>query len=206
MAETQSRGGGFDGTAGHLAGPVMARINRDMERVAVDELAPQPDDSVLAIGFGPGVGIAELVPRLPRGVIGGVDPSAAMIKQARRRNAAAITSGQVVLEPGTAADIPWPDATFSGVLAVNSIQLWEPLDASITEVVRVLAPGGRLVAVTHIWAIEKRSALGDWVEATTTALLRHRLIDVTTRTASFRSGSGLVLRAEMPRPCNRIAP
>ncbi|HEY6471451.1 MAG TPA: methyltransferase domain-containing protein [Acidimicrobiales bacterium] len=206
MAETPSRAGGFDGTAGRLAGPVMARMNRDMERVAVDELAPQPDDSVLAIGFGPGVGIAELVPRLPQGVIGGVDPSTAMIQQARRRNAAAITSGQVLLEPGTAADIPWSDATFSGVLAVNSIQLWEPLDASIKEVVRVLAPGGRLVAVTHVWAIEKRSALEEWVEATTTALLRHRLIDITTRTSSFRSGSGLVLRAEMPRPCNRIAP
>lgn len=206
MEKTQSRTGGFHGPAGHLAGPVMARMNRDMERAAVDELAPRPDDSVLAIGFGPGVGIAELVRRVPDGVIGGVDPSEAMLHQARRRNAAAVASGQVLLEPGTAAHIPWPDATFSGVVAVNSVQLWEPLDASVQEVARVLAPGALLVAVTHVWAIEKHAPLDDWVGEISTSLQRHGLSDVSTRTAPFRSGTGHLLSARMPRPCNRIAP
>jgi ubiquinone/menaquinone biosynthesis C-methylase UbiE len=206
MEKTQSRTGGFQGPAAHLAGPVMARMNRDMERVAVEELAPQPDDSVLAVGFGPGVGIAALVPRLPDGVIGGVDPSAAMLHQARRRNAAAIASGQVLLEPGTAAAIPWPNATFDGVVAVNSLQLWDPLDASVTEVARVLAPGGLLVTVTHVWAIEKHSSFDDWVGAISAALQTHGFTGLETRTAPFRSGSGLVLRARKPRPCNQIAP
>jgi hypothetical protein len=55
----------------------MARLNGDMQRAAVDELAPRPDDAVLAVGFGPGVGIAELVARLPDGSVAGADPSAA---------------------------------------------------------------------------------------------------------------------------------
>ncbi len=152
-----TRTNGFDGAAGRMVGPVMARMNRDMERAAVEELAPGPDASVLAVGFGPGVGIAELLPRLPHGVVGGVDPSATMVQQARRRNAGAIEHGQVLLERGTADSIPWPTSTFTGVVAVNSLQLWEPLDASVREVVRVLAPGGRLVTVTHVWAIVKRS-------------------------------------------------
>src|ERR1700739_3817714 len=92
----------FEGTAGRLAGPVMARMNRDMERAAIDELAPAPHESVLALGFGPGVGIAELLRRLPRGVIGGVDPSAAMVQQARRRNLAAVERGRVLLERSAA--------------------------------------------------------------------------------------------------------
>jgi hypothetical protein len=43
----------FDGTAGRLAGPLMARMNRDMELAAIDELSPARDASVLAVGFGP---------------------------------------------------------------------------------------------------------------------------------------------------------
>jgi ubiquinone/menaquinone biosynthesis C-methylase UbiE len=198
MERTQSRTGGFHGPAGRLAGPVMARMNRDMERAAVAELAPRPDDAVLAVGFGPGVGIAELVRHLPDGVIGGVDPSEAMLQQARRRNASAIASGQVLLESGTAARIPWPDATFSGVVAVNSMQLWDPLDASLQEVARVLAPGGLLVTVTHVWAIEKHSSLDDGVDVISAALENHGFADRAMRTAPFRSGSGLLLRAHAP--------
>jgi ubiquinone/menaquinone biosynthesis C-methylase UbiE len=133
----------FDGTAGRLAGRLMARMNRDMELAAIDELAPAPDASVLAVGFGPGVGVTGLTRRLPGGVVGGVDPSAVMVQQARRRNLAAVERGQVSLECSTADSIPWPDATFTGVIAVNSLQLWDPLDASVREVVRVLAPTGR---------------------------------------------------------------
>jgi ubiquinone/menaquinone biosynthesis C-methylase UbiE len=190
----------FEGTAGRLAGPVMARMNRDMELAAIDELDPAPDASVLAVGFGPGVGIAELVLRLQNGVVGGVDPSSVMVKQAHRRNAAAVESGQVSLQRSTAESVPWPDGTFAGALAVNSLQLWEPLDASIREVQRVLAPAGRLVTMTHVWAIEKRSPLEEWVQATSELLRGAGFEDVAHRTASFRSGVGLVLRAEKPGP------
>ncbi|HEY1651345.1 MAG TPA: methyltransferase domain-containing protein [Acidimicrobiales bacterium] len=202
----ETRTNGFEGAAGRLSGPVMARMNRDMERVAIDELAPRPDDSVLAVGFGPGVGIAGLVPRLPHGVVGGVDPSAAMVQQARRRNAAAIDRGQVLLQRSTADAIPWPDSTFTGALAVNSVQLWEPLEASVVEVVRVLAPGGRLITVTHVWAIEKRLPLEAWLESVEALLVHAGLNQVVHHTASYRSGAGLVLRAQKPRPCNQIAP
>jgi ubiquinone/menaquinone biosynthesis C-methylase UbiE len=196
----------FDGAAGRLAGSLMARMNRDMERAAIDELAPADDASVLAIGFGPGVGVAELTKRLPGGVIGGVDPSAAMVQQARRRNRSTVVSGQVTLERSTADSIPWPDGTFTAALAVNCMQLWDPLDASVREIVRVLAPAGRLVAITHVWAIEKRSPLQQWVSATSELLERSGLGHITHRTASFRSGEGLVVRAEKRRPCNRKAP
>lgn len=197
---------GFDGTAGRLTGPLMARLNRDMELAAIDELAPAHDASVLAVGFGPGVGVAELTKSLPGGVVGGVDPSAAMVQQARRRNLHAIESGQVTLERSAADSIPWPDETFTGALAVNSLQLWHPLELSMREVGRVLAPGGRLVTVTHVWAIEKRSPLEPWVCATADMLAAAGFGDIVHRTAQFRSGKGLVMRAEKRRPCNQKAP
>jgi ubiquinone/menaquinone biosynthesis C-methylase UbiE len=204
--ESRSRSSSFDGTAGRLSGPLMARMNRDMELAAIDELAPAPDASVLAIGFGPGVGVTELAERLPSGVVGGVDPSAVMLQQARRRNQSAVECGQVTLEHGTADSIPWPDGTFTGALAVNSIQFWDPLDASVREVVRVLAPAARLVSITHVWAIEKRTPLEQWLKAAAELLAAAGFDDIVHRTAPFRSGQGLVLRGEKRRPCNQNAP
>jgi len=197
---------GFDGVPGRIAAAVMARLNRDMEVAAVEELAPAPGDAVLAVGFGPGLGIEVLVARRHDGRIAGIDPSSTMVEAARRRNRAAVDAGRVQLVRAAASSIPWPDATFTGVLAVNCMQLWEPLDVALREVARVLAPGGSLVTLTHRWAIEKRAPLGEWIDATGGLLRRYGLADLTHRTTSFRSGRGLILRARMPLDRNPIAP
>jgi ubiquinone/menaquinone biosynthesis C-methylase UbiE len=189
----------FEGTAGRVAGAVMARMNRDMERAAIDELDPAPRAGVLSIGFGPGVGIAALVRRLPEGRIAGIDPSTTMVEQARRRNRRAVDTGQVSLARAAAESIPWPDEAFDGVLAVNSMQLWDPLEAGVREVARVLAPGGGLVSVTHVWAIEKRAPLERWIGSSTDVLGASGLRHVHHATASFRSGQGLLLRASKAR-------
>jgi ubiquinone/menaquinone biosynthesis C-methylase UbiE len=188
----------FEGTTGRVAGAVMARMNRDMEHAAIDELDPAPSASVLSIGFGPGVGIAALVRRLPHGRVAGIDPSSTMVDQARRRNRRAVDTGRVSLARAAAESILWPDGVFSGVLAVNSIQLWDPLEAGVREVARVLAPGGALVTVTHVWAIEKRAPLDEWIGSATDLLGACGFAHVTHSTASFRSGNGLLLRASKP--------
>jgi ubiquinone/menaquinone biosynthesis C-methylase UbiE len=184
----------------------MARLNRDMELAAVAELAPQPEDAVLAVGFGPGVGLAELVQRLPRGEVAGIDPSATMVSQATRRNRAAVAAGRVVLACAAAESIPWPGGRFDGVLAVNSIQLWDPLSSGLTEVARVLRQGGGLVAVTHCWAIAKVAPLEEWIASTSSSLDEVGFGSVAWRTEPFRSGKGLILQAALLRSCNRAAP
>lgn len=197
---------GFEGVAGRVAGPVMARLNRDMECAAVAELAPDPAAAVLSIGFGPGVGLAELVRRLPTGMAAGIDPSPSMVRQATRRNRDAVASGRLVIAEAGAGAIPWPDARFDGVLAVNSIQLWSPLRDGLREVARVLRPGGVFVSLTHVWAIEKARPVADWTDAVTGLFEPLGLGSVQVRTGSYRSGAGILVRAELRRSCNRKAP
>ena len=79
------RRGGFDGLTGRIAAHVMARVNADMEQAALDALEPRPGDRVLVVGFGPSVGIAELLRRVPDARVVGIDPSAVMVRAATRR-------------------------------------------------------------------------------------------------------------------------
>lgn len=154
----------FSGPLGRFSARAMEKRNSEAEEEAVDTLDPSPSDSVLAIGFGPGVGIAELAGRLPRGRVGGIDPSPLMVKRARRRVRAA--ADRVRLERAYADRIPWPDASFDGAIAVNSIQFWNPLADNATEVARVLRPGARLVTFTHDWALARGGqTLDGWVAA-----------------------------------------
>jgi ubiquinone/menaquinone biosynthesis C-methylase UbiE len=197
---------GFEGTTGRLAGAVMSRMNRDMERAAVQALDPSGDHSVLAVGFGPGIGLVALAERMPGGFVAGIDPSAAMVERARRRVHSSGRSPIVRIERAGAESIPYPDDAFDGVVAVNSVQLWEPLGDAVREVGRVLAPGGTLVVLTHTWAIEKQARVAEWTAAFSALLRMNGLSDITTRTETFRSGPGLLLEARMRRDRNPIAP
>jgi SAM-dependent methyltransferase len=83
------------GAAGRAAGWVMAhrRPNRQRNSWVVRLLEVQPTENVLEIGFGPGLAIAELSRRAgEQGHMYGIDHSDVMLRQATRRNAAAIVA------------------------------------------------------------------------------------------------------------------
>jgi ubiquinone/menaquinone biosynthesis C-methylase UbiE len=163
--------GVFDGAAGWFVGAVMALANRAAEVEAVARLDPAPDDCVLAIGFGPGVGVRLLAERLTGGKVVGVDPSDTMVKTAARANRAAVSAGRVVLHAARADAIPAADGSFDGAIAVNSLQLCEPFAATCAELARVLKPGARLVGLTHDWALERHAGSVEGWKATATAAL-----------------------------------
>src|SRR5215216_1885262 len=94
--------------AGWLVGWEMALrpSNRKRNIWAVGLLGVEPTDRVLEIGFGPGIAICELSRRATRGLVCGVDHSAVMVRQATRRNAAAVRAGRVDLRLGSAEQLP----------------------------------------------------------------------------------------------------
>ncbi len=133
------------GLKGWLIGHLMAIKNRAMNDAALLALDPDPADRVLEIGCGPGVTLAELAERLTRGFVAGIDHSEEMVRQATRRAGAWIGRGRAEVRLASVAAIPYPDASFDGVFAVNSFQFWPDPVAALVEIKRVLRPGGRLV-------------------------------------------------------------
>jgi len=152
---------GFDGVTGGVAARVMARLNADMEQAALAMVKPRDNESFLVIGFGPGMGLELLLDAVTPAAVLGVDPSRVMVKAARRRLARHRLGSSVELLRAPAADIP-AARTFDAAIAVNCEQFWDPHRESLEAIASALRPRGRLVTVTHQWAIEKRHSLSDW--------------------------------------------
>jgi SAM-dependent methyltransferase len=134
------------GAVGHVAGWIMGRCSSNVarNRWAVQLLDVQPTDRVIELGCGPGVAIATLASRAIRGLVVGVDHSQVMIRQARRRNRAAIRAGRVRLIHTPVESLSISDGPFNAALAVNTVGLWPDPTARLRELARLLRPGGRI--------------------------------------------------------------
>ena len=103
-----------------------------------------PPTRVLEIGFGPGVAIGQLV-RAGAGHVYGMDHSEVMVREASRRNAAAIRAGRVTLVLASVEQIPPAlDGPFDAIIAVNSLGFWPAPAERLAELRQRLAPGGRI--------------------------------------------------------------
>src|SRR5262245_31976635 len=113
------------GFSGRVVGWIMASrsSNRLRNIWIVSLLDVQHRDRVLEIGFGPGIAIREISRLAVEGYVCGLDHSEEMVRQATRRNAAAIRTGRVDLRLGSVERLPTFAELFDKVLAVNAIML-----------------------------------------------------------------------------------
>jgi SAM-dependent methyltransferase len=140
------------GLSGSAAGWIMGHRSSNVRRNrwAVELLDVRPADQVLEIGFGPGVAIAELAERATAGRVVGVDPSPVMLRQARRRNAAAIRAGLVQLHMAPVEDLPEGlGGPFDKLLAVNTVGIWHEPAALLADLAGRMRPGGRAALVSQ---------------------------------------------------------
>jgi len=80
----------------------------------------------------------------------GIDHSDVMLRQASRRNAAAIRAGRVTLINAPANQLPPAvDGPFDAILAVNSLGFWPAPAERLAELRRRLAPGGRIAIASQ---------------------------------------------------------
>lgn len=135
---------------GHVAGMIMASraSNRARSSWTISLLDIQRDDRVLEIGFGPGVAVQEVSKVAVSGLVVGIDHSETMLRQARRRNAAAIRNGKVELSLGSVSALPAFSEPFDKCFAVNTMHRWDKPLERLKELRRLLKPGG-LIAITE---------------------------------------------------------
>jgi ubiquinone/menaquinone biosynthesis C-methylase UbiE len=132
------------GMLGKLGGLIMASMNQGLTYSVIDMLDIQPNDKVLEVGFGSGVGIQRLSRLASAGYIAGIDYSSEMVEQATARNMAEIKAGRVDLRLGSVESLPFEDKTFDKALAVNSMQVWPDAVVGLQSIRRVMRSGGSI--------------------------------------------------------------
>lgn len=112
-------------------------------------LAPQAGERALDIGCGPGLTTEALAQAVgPRGSVVGVDIAPPMLAIAQQRCAAL---GQVAFQRADVTQLPWENGRFDVALASQVYEYVEQIDTALTELARVIRPGGRAVIVDTDW-------------------------------------------------------
>lgn len=115
-----------------------------------DRLEACEGDHLLDVGCGTGDDVRVLAQLVGNsGRVAGVDPSAAMIREACRRSSG--LNLPIEFHVCDAARLDFPDETFTGCRTDRVlVHLHDPL-RTLSEMVRVLRPGGRLVVFDFDW-------------------------------------------------------
>jgi demethylmenaquinone methyltransferase / 2-methoxy-6-polyprenyl-1,4-benzoquinol methylase len=120
-------------------------------RARAADLAELPSDGkALDVATGTGDLALELARRLgERGEVIGADFSLPMLELARAKAAAlgAQLQGRVVFEPANALALPYPDNEFDAATVGFGARNFASLERGLSEMVRVVKPGGRVVVL-----------------------------------------------------------
>lgn len=112
--------------------------------IMIEKLAAGPGDRVLDVGCGPGKPAVQLA-RASGAEVVGISISTGDVALATARAEAEGIQDRVRFEHANALDLPFPDNSFDHVLAFESIVHIPDRARVLTEIARVLRPGGRVV-------------------------------------------------------------
>jgi SAM-dependent methyltransferase len=118
---------------------------------ALTHVTIAPRSRTLDIGCGGGQTIRTMAAAAPEGHVDGVDYAPASVVVARECNADLIQSGRVTVQQASVSKLPFADASFDLVTAIETHYYWPDLPRDLREVLRVLAPGGRLIVVAEAY-------------------------------------------------------
>jgi SAM-dependent methyltransferase len=113
-------------------------------RMALAMLSIHPGDRVLDVACGPGNFTRDFAEAANEGLVVGLDASQSMLDVAVRDTEAA----NVAYLRGDACELPFRDDSFDAVCCFAALYLIEDPMRAVEEIVRVLAPGGRVALLT----------------------------------------------------------
>ncbi len=167
-----------------------------MRDKGLKELALQPGESALEIGFGTGHCLVEMAQAVgSTGQVFGIDISDGMVAQAQELLRKQSLADRVQVVRGDAEKLPYPDASLDAVFTSFTLELFDTPDLPkvLAEVKRVLRPGGRfgVVAVSREGKHPVITAMYEWTHRHFPNLLDCRPIYVRRGLA----GNGFTIRS-----------
>jgi ubiquinone/menaquinone biosynthesis C-methylase UbiE len=112
--------------------------------IIVEAAGAGPDDTVLDVACGGGIVVCAFAPHVRHAT--GIDMTPAMLERARHL-AADKRVANVTWREGDVAHLPYPDGAFTIVVTRFAVHHFPDPGAVFGEIVRVCAPGGRIVVV-----------------------------------------------------------
>jgi ubiquinone/menaquinone biosynthesis C-methylase UbiE len=149
---------------------VLQRMNVSHAAVTqwgLSHVAIGEDLTILDVGCGGGRTVDRLASIAMRGKVYGVDLSEASVATARETNQRAIALAHVDIEQASVSQLPFPDATFDLVTAVETHYYWPDLARDAREVMRVLKRGGTFLIIAETY----RGRRNDWLYRPTMTLV-----------------------------------
>lgn len=134
--------GGFSGVTGMMAAIGFLSGRDEAAELAIELATLETGDRLVDVGCGPGVAVARARAQGAEAI--GVDPASVMLRVARVRW---WRDRGVDWRVGTAEAVPVDDDWATVLWSLATVHHWVDLDAGLAEVQRVLAPGGRFVAI-----------------------------------------------------------
>ena len=105
--------------------------------------------TMLDVGCGGGFTIRRLLKRSRGAQVYGIDISEESVAKAKKVNAEALDK-QVFITLGSAEKLPYEDAKFDLVTAVETVYFWPNLPNCLQEVLRVLKSGGKFAILVEV--------------------------------------------------------
>jgi demethylmenaquinone methyltransferase/2-methoxy-6-polyprenyl-1,4-benzoquinol methylase len=112
----------------------------------VGRIAPRPEHTILDVACGTGAVALELVRRAGCSVVG-VDQSAEMLGEGRRRIRRAGKDDRITLLEARAEALPFPDSSFDGLTFTYLLRYVDDPASTLRELARVVRPGGRIAGL-----------------------------------------------------------
>ena len=129
---------------------------RQVKELEMTMLAVDPGACVLDVGCGTGDDAREIAGLVgPNGKVVGLDSSAAMVEESRKRTSS--SSLPVEFVQGDVYKLQFPDRSFDRTRADRVFVHLQDPERALDEMVRVLKPGGRVVVSDVTWGRAHRS-------------------------------------------------
>jgi cyclopropane fatty-acyl-phospholipid synthase-like methyltransferase len=130
------------GVLGKIVSNLMIIGNRSAYETVIKDLAIQPNDKILEIGYGPGIGIDLIAKKFESCDIYGIDFSGLMYRRATRRNKQVIKKNRVHLLFGDFVETEISMNCFDKIFCINVVYFWNDLQKPFERVKSLLKDDG----------------------------------------------------------------